>query len=250
MIKINDHQKTLYETYDLQGCKRYFDSYEKYLARFSDKKNLKILDIGGASGHFALLLKQYFSENGVEVYVLDTMQYSTWAKEELGDKIHFICDSAENLSKLFSENTFDIIFANRVFHHLVDKTWAKTLRGVERCMNAIQQILKEDGLLCIMELFYNGMVFDSSTSFLIYSLTSIKNPAFSGIVKKLGAATAGIGVCFQSEKMWLRLLDKCGFQIAHIERSEYYKLPGIKRLGLLSKNVSRNNIICATPKKF
>lgn len=249
MEKINGHQKGLYKEYERQGCKRYFDRYEKYLKGFKGKHNLKILDIGGASGHFAYLLKQYFAENEVEVFVVDMMEYNTWRKDELGSDIHFVCESVENLSSLFSEKSFDIIFANRVFHHLIDKTWVKTLNGMECCMSVIRSLLKEGGMLCIMDHFYNGIIADSSTSFLIYILTSIKNPAFARLVKKLGAEAAGVGVCFQSEKMWMKRLEKCGFDIKYVERSEYYRLSGIKRIGLLSKNVSRNNIICAVSRK-
>lgn len=250
MKQINSHQKSLYEKYDLAGSKRYFDHYVPHLERFSRKRNIKILDIGGASGFFAYLLKEYFDQlGGAEVYVVDSTEYDSWAESALGGYIHFIHDSVENLDTLFAENSFDIVFANRVFHHFVDKTYSKTLSGMDRSIAMIHRILKEDGLLCIMDHFYDGMLIDSAASRLIYLYTSIKNPFLASLVKKLGAMTAGVGVCFQSEKMWIRRVEKGNFQIEGIERTARDNLHPLKRIGLLCKGMSRNNLILATPKK-
>lgn len=249
MRTINVHQKNLYEEYERQGSQRYFDRYKQYLEPFRQNQGIRILDIGGASGYFAMLLKSFFQENGAEVYVLDITAYDTWTDSALGRDIHFICDSVENLDKHFSSNTFDIVFANRVFHHFIDESWCATLTGMDRYLHAIRNLLKDNGTFFIMDHFYNGMIMDAASSFLIYSLTSIQDPVLSRIVKKLGAETAGVGVCFQSEKMWVNRIQKCGFDILLIEKSKYYKLGLLKRLGLMNKEVSKNNILCAVPSK-
>ena len=249
MQEINAHQRTLYEKYDFEGSRRYLDKYCKHLACFTHRKALKILDIGGASGYFAWILKEHFQNAQVEVYVLDSSQYDSWAEDALGKDIHFICASVENISTLFRENTFDIIFANRVFHHFIDKSWKKSLQGMEASLVAISKILKEDGMLCIMDHFYNGIVVDPAASFIIYSLTSVKNSFFARIIKKLGAMTAGVGVCFLSEKMWMKKVTSAGFEILNVERSACDKLKFLKKVALLCKSVSRNNIICAKPIK-
>lgn len=249
MQEINDSQKKLYEKYDLEGSRRYLDRYLDKLEAFTDRKNIKILDIGGASGHFALLLKEFFSENNVEVYVVDNTRYDTWSEDELGKDIHFVHDSVEHLDVIFEDNTFDIVFANRVFHHFILDSWRKSLNEMESYLWMINGILKPDGMLFVMDHFYNGMVIDSATSFWIYTLTSVKNPAFAKIVKKLGAMTAGVGVCFQSEKMWIERIQKCGFEIKKVDSMPCDKYSRIKKLALFCKSMSRNNIICATPKK-
>ena len=246
MKKINEYQKNLYEQYDSNGSILQLEKYVPYLDRFMSKKPIKILDIGGASGHFAYAVKNLFQDCLATVYVIDPTTYGTWEKEKLGSEINFIHDSVENIESLFEPNSFDIIFANRVLHHCIDTTWKSTLLGIDNILLSIKHLLKPDGLLLIMEHFYNGQIVDASTSYLIYKITSIKSPFIAKAVRRLGAATAGVGVCFQSEKMWINRLQGCGFRIT-VHKADSYRLKRIKRLCLLSKSVSLDNIIVAHP---
>lgn len=247
MRNINGHQKSVYAEYERQGSERYFKRYEAYLSAFKDRDTLRILDIGGASGYFAMQLKSHFQNKNVEIYVLDITEYDTWRQAEFGRDIHFVCDSVENIGTIFQKNFFDMIFANRVFHHFVDESWKKTLAGMETSMKLIRQLLRRDGVFFVMDHFYDGLICDAATSFLIYHATSIKLPLLAGLVKKLGADTAGVGVCFQSEKMWTERIQKCGFRLNQIERSPCDKVRFLKRLLLLIKKARRNNVICAVP---
>lgn len=246
---INEYQKNIYKSFDVNGCKRYLLRYQNYLERFSDKKGLKILDIGGGSGYFAFTIKEHFSEANPEVYVVDSASYDSWSSDCLGKDVHFICDSVENLNQLFENNTFDIVFANRTFHHFIDSSWKKSLHGMSNYLNSINNILKPDGALLIMDHFYDGLIFDTAASFLIYTATSIKNPVLSKFVKKMGGESAGVGVCFQSEKMWKTRIENAGFFIETIEKRKPDKLNTIKKLVLLIKNARRDNIILAIPQK-
>lgn len=151
-------------------------------------------------------------------------------------------------TRLFEENTFDLVFANRVFHHFVEKRYKQTLEGMDKALFAIARILKPEGMLCIMDHFYDGLIFDGAASRLIYGYTSIRNPVLASIVKKLGAMTAGVGVCFQSEKMWIRRVEK-NFTIRELQRMPCDRLSLLKRIGLLCKQMRRNNILLGTPKK-
>jgi ubiquinone/menaquinone biosynthesis C-methylase UbiE len=184
------------------------------LEKLKQKGNIKILDIGGASGYFSFALCNYFAEIECEIIVLDNTRYSTWS--EFGDKLKFVENTASNLRKIFSENTFDLIFANRVFHHFVKDSWNNTITGIEDIMDQISAILKTDGYFCITDYFYDGMLFDTSASKIIYSLTSCKMPLLVRIFRKIEAKSAGVGVCFLSKKMWVNSLNKNGFLIDRI----------------------------------
>jgi len=249
MKKINDYQKELYEMFDLQGSREQLQKYEQWLGRFKGRKNIRILDIGGAGGCFALLLKQYFGANGVEIYVIDSVEYDSWKREDMRDEICFICDSVENLERHFREDTFDIIFANRVFHHFVDASWRKSLNGMEMIMRSVRKILKEDGAFFILDHFFNGAAIDWAPSFLIYTLTSIRSPLLVKFVHKLGSESAGVGVCFQSEEMWKKRVVRCGFSIEHVHRDPLFKLSLIKKICLLCKNARYDCVIYAVPRK-
>jgi hypothetical protein len=173
--------------------------------------------------------------------VVDTTQYDTWKKNS--DKVTFVKDSAENLSKLFSEETSDMVFANRVFHHFVKGSWRKSFNGMADIMKQVAFILKKDGLFCINDYFFNGRLHHASTSKIIYVLTSIKFKPVATLFRKLEAHTAGIGVCFLSKKMWLHLFFQAGFIIKILKESPNRKLKWYEELFLLVKNNSENNVI-------
>lgn len=248
MKVINDHQRTLYERFSLNSSEKQLNSYLAHLSKFESRRNIKILDIGGATGHLAYLMKNHFEDNGCEVYVVDPTVYDTWDESAFGKDVNFICDSIENLKDIFEENSFDIIIANRVFHHFVHSSWRKSLKRMDEYMKAIHSLLKGDGVFCVMDHFYNGMIIDSASSFLIYSLTTIRVPAIAKFIKKMGAESAGVGTCFLSEKMWKKKITNAGFNIDCIERSKPAKLKLTKRL-LMFKEEIHDNVIIASPIK-
>jgi ubiquinone/menaquinone biosynthesis C-methylase UbiE len=216
MTRISGHQKTQYEKDDKHMAEFMADTllerYSKILNTVKHRDNIKILEIGGGGGSFSLALHRYFSKAGCEIFLVDSTRYDTW--EDFGDKITFIEESAENIEKIFAENTFDIIFANRVFHHFVaQKTWKETISDITDITNSIYKILKNEGFFCVMDHFYNGMLFDTSASRIIYALTSCKIPLFVKIFRKIDAMSAGVGVCFLSRKIWMDMFDKCGFTV-------------------------------------
>jgi SAM-dependent methyltransferase len=188
-----------------------------------------------------LSLHSYFSNKSCEVFIVDTTQYDTWKKH--ADKITFVKDSAENLSKLFSEETFDLVFANRVFHHFVKGSWEKSFRGMADIMKQVAFILKKNGLFCITDHFFNGQLHHTSTSKIIYILTSIKFKPVAALFKRLEAHTAGIGVCFLSKKMWLYLFSQAGFIIEALKESPNCNLKWYEDFFLLVKSNSEDNVI-------
>ena len=249
MKKINRHQQLLYEQWAAGGCAEHVQRFARYLEYYADKQELRILDIGGATGDFAYGVKRHFADASVQAYVVDPATYATWAPEALGKEVQFICDSSENLEKRFPPKSFDLIFANRVIHHFVQAGWRESLAGIEGVMCSVRKILKDDGLFCIMDHFYDGRFVDCSSSFLVHAFTSIKNPTIAALVKRMGAESAGVGTCFLSEKMWMERLAKTGFEIRHIERTQPDRMTLAKAL-LMFKSASRDNIIIAAKKNL
>ncbi len=58
---------------------------------------------------------------------------------------------------------------------------------------------------------YDGAVFDALPSHLIYELTASK--ALAGITWRMGANTAGVGVCFRSKRGWEKVIDQAGLTV-------------------------------------
>jgi ubiquinone/menaquinone biosynthesis C-methylase UbiE len=199
------------------------------------------LDIGGGGGYFALSLRRYFPNRDCEIFVVDTTQYETWEKH--AGQVTFVRDSAENLSELFTKETFDLVFANRVFHHFVKGSWKKSFEGMADIMKQVSYVLKKDGLFCITDHFFTGRLHHTSTSKIIYTLTSITFAPIATLFKKLGATTAGVGVCFLSKTMWFHLFSQADFIVEDLKESPYRKLKWLQRYFLLVKKHSGNNVI-------
>jgi ubiquinone/menaquinone biosynthesis C-methylase UbiE len=238
---INLHQKGKYEGYEEESVSGYFYRYNSVFEKFKDRQNINILDIGGASGHFAIALYKKFEKNNCKVFVVDTTRYSTWDEEE--SKVEFIESSADNLKKLFKENTFDIVFANLVFHHFVKSTWKKSLEGMHEIMNQIAFIMKKGGYFLVSDHFYNGFLWDKATNRIVYTLTTCSLSPIIKLCKKMGAESAGIGVCFLSEKMWYDLFSRASIEVERVHYGVELGMKWYKKLLLCRKSILLNNMI-------
>jgi SAM-dependent methyltransferase len=211
---INEYQKEKFENYENYLSGVYLKYYASVLEDSSRRKNLKILDLGGGSGHFALALADFFLRKGneAEVCVLDITRYSTW--NEFSDRVRFIEGSIFETEKYFQPGSFDLIFLNKVCHHLVQNTWRKTVRGISALLSRTGETLKKGGTLCISEVYYEGPLFlKEFSSVAIFALSSIKNPLVARILRLAGSKSSGVGVCFLSKKRWRSLLAGAGYEI-------------------------------------
>jgi ubiquinone/menaquinone biosynthesis C-methylase UbiE len=229
---INEHQKVYYESIEQNNAEYFIERFKDILEKYSNKEEIKILDIGGGGGYFSSLVYDFYGKS-CKITVLDTAEYNTW--KQLSDKATFVKESAENIDKIFRGNYFDIVFAKYVFHHFVKSTWSETYNGMKSIIKQIRNVIKRDGYLCIQDHFYNGFLGDTSASRTIYGFTKCKIPYLSKIFKKLGAQSAGVGVCFLSKKMWFSLFEYGGFIVESIEETKPSKLKWYYHLGLLLK---------------
>ena len=239
---INEYQKNLYGNMEKTIPEWLFSKYNDVLQKHREKGTLKILDIGGASGYFALKLKEYYSNIDCDVTVIDSTIFETW--EEFSKKINCIETSVDNIDKIFPENTFDIIFANRVFHHFVRKNWKQTVKGIDEIIKKIHKIIKKNGTICITEHFFDGLLIDSLSSRVVYALSSNKCKPIIALCKKIGVESAGVGVCFLSKKIWVEKLTSNKFEIENIDESKNERLKKwyIKMLFFNRKNTLDNTI--------
>ena len=212
--EINGYQKEKFSEYERNSVAKYFAIYENMLKNMlRSEKNIKILDVGGGSGNFAFALSKYFAENGydAEIFVLDITKYDTW--ELYGDTIHFIEGSSFDIEKYFNICTFNLVFVNCAFHHLIQSSWQKTIAGIIALLRSIHKILKNDGILCVSEYFYEILFFKEISSWIIYTLSTISTPTIMTLLRKIGSKSAGVGVCFLSIDKWKRLLNQTEYKI-------------------------------------
>lgn len=206
-----------------------------------------MLERGG--GYFTKAVCDYLKEQGHEVtaYVLDPMRYPSWNKFQ--KDIVFCQESVEHVDTYFQGQMFDLIFCNKVFHHFVTDSYSGTLSMMLDCMKKLRKKLSRNGKLCILDILYDGIFLDNFPSWTIYQCTSQKNALVIKLFKRMGAQSAGNGVCFQSEKMWRRLISQSHLSINVLEKGEVFPMKFIKQvLFMTHKPIDDCIFICSRAK--
>jgi SAM-dependent methyltransferase len=171
--------------------------------------SFSFLDIGGGNGLFAdKVLAAYPQSRGT---VLDNAAILLRKNKDWEDRKTIVCGSAENLETLFGAERFDIIFMNWVLHHLVGDSYTCTTENVRHLLHMSASILRQHGRISIFEHMYDGLVIDNLPSHIIYHLTS--SMRLSSLMRRWGANTAGVGVCFRSRKAWLEIIRDAGLEV-------------------------------------
>jgi SAM-dependent methyltransferase len=204
---INESQQKSYQKTDEEHAKHLFHIFENVVAEKNEKENIQILDVGGGVANFSVLISEHFNGRA-KVYCLDNTRYDAW--DGFSDRVAFKLGSADEMVAMFGEKAFDIIFFNRVFHHLVRDGFKQTVDGICRVLAQTRTCLKDDGCLCITDETADSYL-DGMSTWLIYRLTTIRNRRLATFLKRFDAKSAGIGVCFLSTKKWARILAQEGY---------------------------------------
>lgn len=166
------------------------------------KEKLEILDVGGGNGTYIdLLLDNLPDSNGTVVELSTGMIEKNIPRANKS----LVCDNFLDWStRQLTRNTeYDLICFNFVLHHFVGKNYSASLALQNRALENAKKLLSEDGMIVIYEILYNGRKGSDLPGRIIHALTSSK--LLENLIKKLGANTAGFGVCFHSEKTWKQL---------------------------------------------
>jgi hypothetical protein len=173
------------------------------------KQNFFFLDIGGGNGRFTdRILQAYPQSTGT---ILDNAE-SILSLNKIDQRKTIILGSVEDLTNIFDSSKFDLIFFNWTIHHFVKGSYAETRKTqLEVIINATN-LLSSIGYISVYENMYDGIIFKSLPSYLIFYLTSSKTLA--PLIKKMGANTAGCGVCFLSKKQWDKTFEKASLNVS------------------------------------
>ncbi|MCL2628772.1 MAG: class I SAM-dependent methyltransferase [Oscillospiraceae bacterium] len=211
---INEYQKNIYHQSEVVSYEGKLIRFETVLLKIKDEydksKSIKILDIGGGGGVFAQALLSFFKGYNCDIYVLEITEYDTWKDHT---DIRFVKGSAFDVCELFENESFDIIFTNYVFHHLIQKTYKDTINGIEQTLSDISKLLTRNGFLCISECYYFIPVIREKSSFLAYFASTIRTSFLASALRKFGIKSSGVGVCFLSQKKWKTLLKKTDYKL-------------------------------------
>lgn len=229
--KVVEHFRESKDVYAQQ--RGVFDKRDKKIIKIfknANKKNAKILEIGGGSGYF---LEAVINEmKSVAAYNCE-LAYDVYKNQVIPD-IDLIGGNALNLP--FKNDVFEFVMAKNVLHHLVGKTRKISKRLVIKSISEFVRIVKSGGYVTLFEEFHQsnfiaGMMFYIS---LVFSMFNFRFDAL-GIRPK-------VIVSFLTPKEIRGLFDKYNFGENHIvyedvrltKHSDIYRyLPLINRLGVM-----------------
>jgi len=176
------------------------------------------LDIGGGNGQFAdRVLAFYPKARGA---VLDNSELLLSKNRPHPGKT-VILKSAGELSSLPGE--YDMVCCNWVLHHLVDASYSTSRDQQLGALSQMNRLLSRRGRISIFENNYTGWVTDNYPGRVIYALTSSR--PIAKLAKRLGANTAGVGVCFLSKKAWTETFARAGLAIQAYAEPDKWRWP-------------------------
>lgn len=216
MKTLDNSQLETFDT-DYINDKRWKTIKEHIDRDFSEGK-FSFLDIGGGNGVFADKILSYYPKS--KGTVLDNSELLI-KKQKFNFRKELICDSVENLSSL--NQKYDIIFFNWLLHHLVADSYTESKNNILLALNSAIPLLCEHGRISIYENMYDGLILDSLPSSLVYNLTS--NRAIAAVTRKMGANTAGVGVCFLSKNQWISTLNKTDLELIKYSDDDKWSIP-------------------------
>jgi ubiquinone/menaquinone biosynthesis C-methylase UbiE len=200
------------------------------------KGDFRLLDIGGGNGVFAdRVLAAYPNATAV---VLDLSQMLL-DRNRPNPRKTLVHGSATDLAGRVEESSsFDIICCNWLLHHLVGDSYAACNSHQRGLLQEVRRLLSPRGRVSVWENMYDGLVIDGAPGRIIYELTSLRRIA--PLIRKLGANTAGVGVCFQSKRQWEGHFASAGLKVDHFVRAGTFRSsrgPSLKRWALHARPI-------------
>lgn len=178
----------------------------------SGRDNYSLLDVGGGNGTFLDTMLQAMPEASG---TLIEMSPGMAEKNITSPRKTVVCANFLDWAATTAQSAqrFDVIFFNFVLHHFVGKQRDESVHLQIQALQAAKMVLAEGGMIVVYEIHYNGLFHDESPSALIHALSS--SAILSPVVKRLGANTAGFGVCFHSENFWRKLFGENGLKVVN-----------------------------------
>ena len=214
--KLDDQQVESFDTEYVDDAR--WRPFNTLINRDFPDGEFSFLDVGGGNGVFAdRLLAEYPKATGT---VLDNSEVLL-ARNVANPRKQTICSSAENVANLGRK--YDLICINWVLHHLVGDSYRKSRQNQLATLQALRGLLTERGRVSIYENNYHGWLFQDLPGRMIFELTSSK--LLSPIVGKIGANTAGVGVCFLSQRQWVDTVSKAGYELLEFVEPDNWPWP-------------------------
>jgi ubiquinone/menaquinone biosynthesis C-methylase UbiE len=198
-------------------------------------ERFSILDIGGGNGHFVDAVLAQFPH--AHATVVDNAP-NLLAANRSDSRKTLLQRSVEDLPAALQGRSFDLVCLHWSLHHFVTDSYSDTVAFQRRALREAASLVSSGGRLSVFENLYDGLVWPSLPGRLVYAMTASR--WLAPLTRLLGANTAGVGVCFLSERQWVNAFGDAGLDI---EGRNYYphSVRWIYRLGLLTRRVRKGH---------
>jgi SAM-dependent methyltransferase len=202
--KLAESQVESFDTVYVVGTR--WDVVKARIDRDFPTGDFHLLDLGGGNGAFTdAILEAYPAARGT---VIDNSNVLL-ARNRSHKRKTLVCESVENLDSL--QEKFDIICAHWLLHHLIGDSYAETRRNQMLTLQCLPRFLTPNGRISLFENMCNGWLIDNLPAYMTYQFTSAR--AIAAITRRMGANTAGVGVCYLSKVAWFNVLENVGLEI-------------------------------------
>lgn len=193
--------------------------------KFSRDEVFNVIDIGGGNGALADKILAEFPS--CRVTVLDNSSHLL-EKNSVNERKDLICCSAADLATKLPDKHYDLACFHWVLHHFVTQGYEGTIDTVINVLAGLQPKMKDNARFSVFENMYDGYFGSDYPGKIIFELTSLE--FLAPIFKKMGANTAGIGVCFHSSRAWDRIFARAGLATCESDVFAPWDIPLYRKL--------------------
>ena len=191
----------------------------------------RLLDVGGGSGTFAIIVKEEIPQS--EVTVIDPTQNLLDMITE--PRIKKVKGNLPHNLNLNDASLFDYICVKEVLHHLTNSSITGSKNVTIESLLELKTHLENEGYLLIQEIYYENPVIHTATRTMIFYLLAIQNFLKIQLLSK--EFLLGLEVCFYTRKELFAILRSCGFEVIHSFNQPWKSSP--KKYALLLKDWGR-----------